>query len=114
MATVTAPRNLLLGAMLFSLSACASVTPIGDLLSDPGRYDGRTVRIEGTVTEAAGALGVGGYLVDDGTGTLTVVSQSGGAPRTGAEVGVKGRFEALFTLGDRALAVLREEDRFEP
>lgn len=101
---------LLAGALLF-LAGCAGVTPIGELLDNPAKYDGKTVSVEGEVKESAGGLGLGAYQVRDDTGTLTVVSETGGPPRTGSKVGVKGRFEALITLGSRSLAVLREESR---
>ena len=97
--------------VLLLLAGCAGVTPIGELLDNPARYDGKTVRVEGEVKESAGGLGLGAYQVRDDTGTLTVVSEKGGPPRTGSKVGVKGRFEALITLGSRSLAVLREESR---
>jgi hypothetical protein len=100
----------LVGTLLL-LAGCAGVTPIGDLLNNPARYDGKTVRVEGEVKESAGGLGLGAYQVRDDTGTLTVVSETGGPPRTGSKVGVKGRFQALITLGSRSLAVLREESR---
>lgn len=96
---------------LLTLAGCAGVTPIGQLLDNPARYDGKTVRVEGEVKESAGGLGLGAYQVKDESGTLTVVSEKGGPPRTGSKVGVKGRFEALITLGSRSLAVLREESR---
>ena len=98
------------GAALL-LAGCAGVTPIGELLDNPARYDGKTVRVEGEVKESAGGLGLGAYQVRDDSGTLTVVSETGGPPRTGSKVGVKGRFEALITLGSKSLAVLREESR---
>jgi hypothetical protein len=97
--------------VLLVLAGCAGVTPIGELLDNPARYDGKTVRVEGEVRESAGGLGLGAYQVKDDTGTLTVVSETGGPPRTGSKVGVKGRFEALITLGSKSLAVLREESR---
>jgi hypothetical protein len=96
------------------LAGCASVTPIGDLLDNAARYDGKTVRIEGEVREAAGGFGVGAYQVRDATGTLPVVSEQASPPRTGSKIGVKGRFEALFTLGSTSLAILREESRSVP
>lgn len=98
-------------AALLILAGCASVTPIGQLLDDPSHYDGKTVRIEGEVKGSAGGLGVGAYQVQDETGTLTVVSEKHDPPRSGAKVGVKGKFDALITLGSRSLAVLREESR---
>ena len=97
--------------VLVALAGCASVTPIGQLLDNPSKYDGKTVRVEGEVQKSAGALGVGAYELKDPTGTLTVVSEHGGAPRTGAKIGVKGTFQAVFTLLSKSLAVLREESR---
>ncbi len=99
---------------LFLLAGCAGITPIGELLDNPAHYDGKTVRVEGEVKESAGGLGLGAYQVRDNTGTLTVVSEKGGPPRSGSKVGVKGRFEALITLGSKSLAVLREESRSTP
>jgi hypothetical protein len=107
-------RRLSLVLALFVLAGCASVTPINQLLNDPSRYDGKTVRIRGVVQGAVGGLGVGAYEVKDKTGKLTVVSDRGDPPRSGAEVGVKGKFQALLSLGIKSLAVLREESRFNP
>lgn len=114
MRPMPAPSRFLTPLALLLLAGCASVTPIGQLLDNPGRYDGKTVRIKGEVQSSAGALGMGGYQVKDNTGTLTVVSERAAPPRTGATIGVKGVFQALFTLGSRSLAVLREQSRFEP
>jgi hypothetical protein len=100
----------LAGALLL-LAGCAGVTPIGELLDNPAKYDGKTVRVEGEVKESIGGLGLGGYQVQDETGTLAVVSETGGPPRSGSKISVKGTFQALITLGSRSLAVLREESR---
>ncbi len=96
------------------LTGCASVTPIGDLLNNSSRYNGKTVRIEGEVRESAGALGVGAYQVRDATGTLPIVSAVAAPPRTGSKIRVKGKFESLFTFGSRGLAVMHEESRSVP
>jgi hypothetical protein len=109
----SAPRWPLV-AIVLVLAGCASVTPIRDLLDDPSRYDGKTVRIKGEVQGAGGGLGVGAYEVKDETGRLTVVSDKKDPPRSGSQVGVKGKFQALLSLGIKSLAVLREEDRFDP
>lgn len=104
-------RALPLFLVLLVLGGCASVTPIRELLDDPSRYDGKTVRVEGKVKGSVGGLGVGAYEVTDKTGTLTVVSEKSDPPRTGADIGVKGKFDAVLSLGFKSLAVLREESR---
>lgn len=103
-----------LAAVIALIAGCASATPIGHLLDDPGRYDGKSVRIEGVVKGSAAAFGVGTYQVQDNTGTLTVVSQNNGAPREGDKIGVQGIFQALVTLGSQSFAVLREQSRSFP
>ena len=104
-----------LSLAISGLAACkTNVTPIKTLLDDPSRYDRKTVRIAGDVQEAAGVLGYGAYQLNDGTGTLAVVTSQGGAPRTGAKVGVEGEFRSAFTLGTNTAAVLMERRRFEP
>ncbi len=70
------------------LSACGS-TKIGRINMDPSRYRNRTVSVSGTVTNAVGALGTGGYQVEDDTGKIFVVSASG-VPNKGARVKVTG------------------------
>lgn len=109
-----ARRLVPLAVLLAALTGCASVTPIGDLLNDSARYNGKTVRIKGEVTRSVGAVVAGAYQVRDETGTLTVVSDRASPPPEDTRIGVKGVFQALVTLGSRSLAVLREESRFRP
>ena len=97
------------------LAGCkGAATPIKTLLDDPSRFDHKSVRIAGTVEESAGILGYGGYRVNDGTGTVTVVTNQNGAPRTGAHIGVEGEFRSAFTLGTESVAVIMEKQRFTP
>jgi hypothetical protein len=107
-------RSVLVLATAFVLSACATTKTfrIQTLLNDPKQYDGKTVRVEGEVVEAAGILGFGAFQVRDETGTLPVVSQGGGAPARGTHVGVEGTFRAAYTLGTSSKAVLVEKKRF--
>lgn len=107
----TAMRSAAIVAGIFFLVGCAGTRPIGHLLDDPYRFDGKVVRVEGRVVQAAGALGYGAYRVDDGTGTLYVVSDGRGVPREGARVRVKGRFESVLTVGRTAVAGLLERRR---
>ncbi|MGQ0721164.1 MAG: hypothetical protein ACT4PE_06280 [Candidatus Eiseniibacteriota bacterium] len=111
--SVALPGLLVVSTLL--LHGCAAPrVPITTLLDDPSRFEGKTVRIVGDVESGVGALGLGTYQVNDGTGTLRVVSESGGAPRVGANVGVEGTFRSAFTIGLESLAVLLEKSRYTP
>lgn len=85
-----------LAAGLF-LTACGSMR-IAQINSDPTRYRNRNVRVEGTVTNSFGALGTGGYQVDDGTGKLYVISAGRGVPSKGSRVSVSGRVQSGVTI----------------
>lgn len=101
-------------ALLLTIGCAATVTPIRVLLDDARRFDGDDVRIVGNVESPIGAFGLGTFQVNDGTGTLRVVSRFGGAPRVGARVGVKGTFRSAFVSGDQSLAAIVEQSRFQP
>lgn len=100
-------RRLLLPALLgLALGACAPTLRIRDLLDEPQRYDGRTVQVQGTVTQSAGLFGTGAYQIDDGTGSIYVIAQGQGVPRQGAKTKAKGRFESVFNLAGRTIAAI--------
>ncbi|TMQ67705.1 MAG: hypothetical protein E6K81_17030 [Candidatus Eisenbacteria bacterium] len=105
---------LALPLLLLTAGCKGGLTPIKTLLDDPGRFDHQTVRIGGTVKQGVGILGYGVYRLDDGTGTLTVVTKEGGSPREGAKIGAEGEFRSAFTLGTETAAVLVEKQRFTP
>lgn len=94
-----------------ALVACER-TKIGDINSDPGRFNNKEVAVAGTVTQSIGALGRGIYQVDDGSGRLWVLANSRGVPSKGAKVGVKGHIMPTVTfLGINYATVLQETDR---
>lgn len=108
------PSRLRLAALLLgmaTLQACASVTPIGDLLAEPHRYNGREVTVRGDVTRGGGVLGIGAYEVNDGTGTIVVIAQGQGVPSQGSRTKVKGRFESVFSFAGRTVAALVQSQR---
>ncbi len=105
-------KRLTFVAAAVAFMACnTKTTSIKTLLNDPGKYDGKTVQIAGEVQGSIGALGFGAYEVKDGTGTLPVVTEGGGAPAHGTRVAVEGTFHAAFTLGTESRAVLVEKHR---
>jgi hypothetical protein len=86
---------LVVGAM--SSAACASRT-INQVLADPGRYRDRQVKLSGSVVDSYSLVGNGAYQIDDTTGKLWIVSNSG-VPRKGARVSVTGTVREGFNLG---------------
>jgi hypothetical protein len=78
---------------------------------NPGRYQDRTVTIDGVVTSSWGLPLVPFrlYKVDDGTGELTVLARGGRTPTRGAHVRVKGRVSDVATFGGSSLGLHLEE-----
>jgi hypothetical protein len=95
-----------------ALSACALHSPsVAELKYNPGRYQNKTVSINGVVTSAWGVplVPFKVYKVDDGTGEMTIVSQDGRTPTKGAHVRVKGRVSDMATFGGRSLGLHLEQ-----
>jgi hypothetical protein len=95
------------------LAGCKSnsAIEIKKLLDDPSQYDHKIVTVAGTVGRSIGVLGYGAYELSDDTGKIAIVSKSGGAPREGAEVVVRGEFRNAFTLGATTGSAILEQDR---
>ena len=99
-------------------SACAlslRSPSVAELRQHPGRYQDRTVSVSGVVTSSWGAplVPFRFYKVDDGTGEVTVLSQSSRMPGKGERVRVKGRVQDVAILGGRPLGLhIREEDLY--
>lgn len=91
------------------LSSCG-YTKIGRINADPNRYRNRTVRLEGTVTNAFGALSAGGYQLEDDTGRIVVIS-SRGVPSKGSRVSVSGTvMEGVTVMGKSYGTTIQEHD----
>jgi hypothetical protein len=87
---------VLLAVVGTTLAGCG--TTINHILAEPGRYADRDVTLSGEVVKSSSVLGRGAYMLDDGTGTLWVVTKTG-APRQGARVKVNGRVRDVVNLG---------------
>jgi hypothetical protein len=109
----------LIGLLLTSGLAvyAAKTRSIGDLESNPGKYENKTVKITGIVRDASGVnipiLGVRGgcYKLDDGTGSIWVCGEEG-VPTKGAEITVKGKLQTGAVIrGKNYGLVIIEKDR---
>jgi hypothetical protein len=108
------PLRTLLAIMLalvtLLLAGCQRTT-IADINADPGRFRDKEVTIVGRVVTSFGALGEGGYEVDDGTGRIAVITTRG-VPGEGARVRVTGRVSSGITFAGRGFGTyIRETDR---
>jgi hypothetical protein len=97
-------------ALAVILSGCALTMrhpSIAELKYNPGRYQDKTVAIDGVVTSSWSVPLVPFrlYKVDDGTGEVTVVAQNGRVPTKGAHVEVKGRVNDVATFGGQAIGL---------
>jgi hypothetical protein len=103
-------------AVAFAALSCACAirsASIADLQQRPGRYEDRTVTLNGVVTDSWGVplLPYKFYRIDDGTGQIAVLSQNSRMPGKGERVRVKGRVSNVAVLGGRSLGLhLREQD----
>ena len=61
------------------LAGCAPMT-IGRINADPSRFQNRTVRVTGTVTNSVGLMGKGGYQLEDNTGRIYISVQTNMPP----------------------------------
>jgi hypothetical protein len=99
-------------ALVLVLGGCALRSPsIADIKYNPGRYQDRTVSVEGVVTSSWGVPLVPFklYKVDDGTGEMTVVANNGRTPTKGSRVRVKGRVSDVATFGGQAVGLHLEQ-----
>lgn len=98
-------------ALLAGCNKDLPLTQVKTLLDDPGQYDKKLVHVAGESSGGMSIMGYGAYMLDDGTGRITIVTKQNGAPRDGAKVGVEGEFRAAFTLGLRTGAMIIEKSR---
>lgn len=107
--------RILAVALIALSSACALSlrgAHVADLQQHPGRYENRTVTVDGIVTDSWGVplLPFKFYRVDDGTGQIAVLSDSLRMPGKGEHVRVKGKVGNVAVMGGRSLGLhIREE-----
>lgn len=95
-----------------AVTGCTSIfaTPIKKILDNPRDYSGKTVTIEGKVTEVEGLVFLQYFVVKDNTGEITVITRKP-LPRKDTEITVRGKVRQAFVIGDRQLIVIVENDR---
>lgn len=100
--------------LIVMLSGCALAVrhpSVAELKYNPGRYQNKTVAIDGIVTSSWGVplMPFKLYKVNDGTGEMTVLAQGGRVPTKGAHVRVKGRVNDVATFGGQSIGLHLEQ-----
>ena len=100
-------------ALVVVLSGCAARMSVAELKYNPARYQDKTVALDGVVTSSWGVplVPFRFYKIDDGTGEVTVISQTGRVPTKGAHVRVTGKVGDVASFGGQSVGLhLREKD----
>jgi hypothetical protein len=85
---------------------------ISEVQTNPGKFQDKTVTVEGVVTTAWGIplVPFKVYRVSDGSGELLVISDDGRIPGKNARVRVRGEVEEFALIGGRSFGLhLREK-----
>ena len=111
----TASRLTVALFSVFLITGCAARgVRIAELKDQPTKYNTKSVSVTGVVTNSWGIplVPFQMYSVDDGSGTITVLSQSGRTPAKGTRVQVKGKVNEVAVFGGRSVGLhIREENR---
>src|SRR5688572_27453427 len=117
-------RTLLLSGLVLLtgllVAACPDRTSIADIEANPSRYQDKEVVIAGTVRDSYGVnipgtrIRGGAYKIDDGTGSIWVVTEQG-VPTNGAQVGVRGRIGSGINWHGKnyGLGIYEKDRRFK-
>lgn len=113
--------KFILAGLVLSLglltAACPKRESIASIEANPSKYYNKEIGIAGTVRDAYGVnipltrISGGVYKVDDGTGSIWVLTQQS-VPSKGTKIGVKGKIESGVNFNGRNYGLgMIEEDR---
>mgnify|MGYP000607290458 CR=1 FL=1 len=95
------------------LAACTPRPSIKDITDHPRDYAGKQVQVRGEVKSVFSLIVVKYFTLDDGTGSITVVTEKP-LPAKGERLTVKGKVEEGFSLGDQTLTLIVEDSGEQP
>jgi hypothetical protein len=100
--------SLIVSAAVLS-GACASMgnRSISEVQSNPGKFQDKTVTLEGVVTTSWGIplVPFKVYRVSDGSGEMLVISDDSRVPGRDARVRVRGEVEEFALIGGRSFGL---------
>lgn len=116
-------KAILLGLVLtvgLLTLACPKRESIASIEANPSKFYNKEVGIAGTVRDSYGVnipltqIRGGIYKVDDGTGSIWVVTQSS-VPAKGTKIGVKGKVQNIANVNGKnyGLGIYEEDRRYQ-
>jgi hypothetical protein len=102
-------------AVLLFLTACGvayslAPTKIQDILDHPRDFEGKDITLSGTVTNSVSLILIKYYEIQDGTGTIKIVTDKL-LPSRGEKLSVTGRM-MVVELGTERWVVIRENQNY--
>ena len=100
---------LMLAAAL-TLAGCDyfGFTPVKDIIAAPAQFEGKEVKIKGTVGSPVQLLNLRTFAVKDETGEIMVIT-NGSLPAAGVQVAVKGTVKSSVIIGGKSAGLRVEE-----
>ena len=98
---------MLSGAVLSGACASMGNRSISEVQSNPGKFQDKTVTVEGVVTTSWGIplVPFKVYRVSDGSGEMLVISDDSRVPGRDARVRVRGEVEEFALIGGRSFGL---------
>lgn len=99
-------------ALTAALACGLFATKIADIKENPSRFENRQVTVHGKVSGVTKLpfMTQGFYDVDDGTGTLMVLTE-GALPKDGATVSPSGTVHSELQVGGKSFGLVLKEGR---
>ena len=113
---MTAHKNLLAALLAaLALAGCDYLpfgyTPIKDIVAAPATFEGKEVKLKGTVRDAVKLPILGQVFTLHDEGGEIAVTTRGALPAAGAEVAVKGTVKSAVIIGGQSLGLRVEESQ---
>ncbi len=103
------PKRLFRAVLILAVSClvgCSTHTSIADINRDPAHFAGKEITISGQASDSFGGFGNGVFQVNDGSGSIWVMSQNFGLPGNGSKVSVTGQVQQGFSFGGRNYGII--------
>lgn len=110
------PRICILAALVFALAGCDYLpfgyTEIKDVVENPATYEGKEIKLKGTVTDVAKIplIELKLYSIRDNGNEITIVTD-GDMPPVNQKIALKARVSSVAIVGGEAIGLKARETR---